>query len=122
MLKKVSASINKFLYAWFIKRVQSKFIVFIKWYVFCHDLYIELNRVNSQDFPPSPADLDELAVDRLQRGFVPHCGSVLQRLLSHLLLPLQPLLDHAEAAAGPSLLPALRHHTCSSAAAQVHFG
>lgn len=68
---------------------------------------------------PSPADLDELAVYRLQCRLILHSGAVLQLLLSHLLLPLKPLLDHAEAAAGPPLLPALCHHTCSSAAAQV---
>lgn len=66
-----------------------------------------------------PADLDELALHRLQRGLVLHRGSVLQRVLSHLLLPLQPLLDHAAAPAGPPLLPAGPHHTCSSAVAPV---
>lgn len=66
-----------------------------------------------------PADLDELALHRLQRGLVLHRGSVLQRVLSHLLLPLQPLLDHAAAPAGPPLLPAGPHHTCSGAVAQV---
>lgn len=67
----------------------------------------------------SRVDVDELAVHRLQYGVVLHRGSVLQRLLSHLLLALQPVLDHAEAAAGPALLPALCRHAGSGAAAQV---
>lgn len=67
-----------------------------------------------------PADLDELAVHCLQYSLILHSGIVLQRLLSHLLLALQPLLDHAEASAGPPLLPALCHHTCGCVAAQVN--
>ncbi len=69
---------------------------------------------------PPPADLDELAVYRLQCSPLLHSGSVLQCLLSYLLLSLEPILDHAEAAAGPRLLPALCHHTCHGTAAQVH--
>lgn len=68
----------------------------------------------------SPADLDELVIHSLQYRPVLHSRSVLQRFLSHLLLPLQPVLDHADAAAGPRLLPAVRHHTCHCAPAQVH--
>lgn len=67
-----------------------------------------------------PTDLDELAVHCLQYSLILHSGTVLQRLLSHLLLALQPLLDHAEASAGPPLLPALCHHTCGCVAAQVN--
>ncbi|TNM87605.1 hypothetical protein fugu_005826 [Takifugu bimaculatus] len=36
-----------------------------------------------------------------------------------LLLPLQPLLDHADAAEGPPLLPAVHHHSRNRAAAQI---
>lgn len=67
----------------------------------------------------SPIDLDELAVNRLQCSFIPHCGSVLQLLLPHLLLPLQPLLDHAEASAGASLLPAAHRYSSGRPAASV---
>lgn len=68
--------------------------------------------------------MDELDVDRLQYRLILHRGAVLQRLLSRLLLAFQPLLDHAEAAAGAPLLPAVLHHAYRCAAAsvrRVHF-
>lgn len=71
---------------------------------------------------PTSADLDELAVDSLQCSFILQRRSVLQRLLSHLLLPFQLLLDHPEAAPGPALLPAVRHHPHVGAAASVRSG
>lgn len=66
-----------------------------------------------------PADLDELALHCLQCEPVLHGISVLQRLLPHLLLPLQPLLDYAAPLAGPRLLSARPHHACGGTVAQV---
>lgn len=66
-----------------------------------------------------PADLDELAVHGLQCGPVLHSISVLQRLLPHLLLPLQSLLDYAAPPAGPRLLSTHPHHAFGGAVAQV---
>lgn len=81
---------------------------------------ISILRVVSLFCHCSPADLDELVIHSLQYRPVLHSRSMLQRFLSDLLLPLQPVLDHADAAAGPRLLPAVRRHACHCAPAQVH--
>lgn len=78
-----------------------------QWFFFTNNIYF-------------PIDLDQLVVHSLQHHPVLHSGSVLQRFLSDLLPPLQPLLDHADAAEGPPLLPAVPHHSHNRAAAQVH--
>ena len=63
--------------------------------------------------------MDELGLHRVQRVSVLLRGAELQLVVSHLLRPLQPLLDNPEAAPGPPLLPALPRHTRHRLAAQV---
>ena len=67
-------------------------------------------------------DVDELGLHRVQRMSVLRRGVELQLVVSHLLRPLQPLLDHPEAAAGTPLLPALPRHPRHCTASQVPTG